>query len=364
MTISREARIIFAILGLTAAVFIWLNFFTGSDLNFGLQPNANPVAADTTAPTTTTNAIGAAAPGTEVAVIPTPESAAPLVARDFELPKLPFLVTSRPEPLATDEAAPAAEGGTINRPQSLQRISVNPFSPIIVQRPPVAAAPAPSVPNRPSGNADIQIVSIPSAPPASAAPIITPPGLGMQNNPLPATGPAVTAPSPRALTPPSPQTQELPRALPGGTLPVVPDILRQVRTVDEGQPDNLASVAALRVPQASDLPTPAGTQGATATAEDTPEPLMLETAVATPPLDAGTNSLSRYLRDNNVRFTGTVLGPVGVGVFRSSLSDSPIIVTLGQLLPDTQIVLTNLKGEQAELTQDSYTQTLILDLRR
>jgi hypothetical protein len=65
-----------------------------------------------------------------------------------------------------------------------------------------------------------------------------------------------------------------------------------------------------------------------------------------------------------VIFTGSVLGPVGVAVFRSSLSQSPLVVTLGQTLPETDIVLTDLKGQQAEFTQDNDKQILILDLRR
>jgi len=82
------------------------------------------------------------------------------------------------------------------------------------------------------------------------------------------------------------------------------------------------------------------------------------------PLAAGATALSRYLRDNNFSFTGSVLGPVSVGVFRSAINSTPIVISLGQTLPDTEIVLTDLKGQQAELTLDDTTQTLTLDLRR
>ena len=69
-----------------------------------------------------------------------------------------------------------------------------------------------------------------------------------------------------------------------------------------------------------------------------------------PPLAAGSTELARFLRDNDYAFTGTVLGPVSVGVFRSNLDAAPIVVSLGQTLPNTEIVLTDLRGMQAELT--------------
>jgi len=83
-----------------------------------------------------------------------------------------------------------------------------------------------------------------------------------------------------------------------------------------------------------------------------------------PPLQAGTDSLSRYLRDHNVRFTGTVLGPVSVGVFRSDQYTAPVVVSLGQDLPQTKITLTDLRGHEAVFSYQEATQSLSLDLRR
>ena len=82
------------------------------------------------------------------------------------------------------------------------------------------------------------------------------------------------------------------------------------------------------------------------------------------PLAAGSTGLARFLRDNDYAFTGSVLGPVSVGVFRSNLDAAPIVVSLGQTLPNTEIVLTDLRGMQAELTLGQTTQILTLDLRR
>lgn len=79
---------------------------------------------------------------------------------------------------------------------------------------------------------------------------------------------------------------------------------------------------------------------------------------------AGLSALSRYLRDNDVSFTGAVMGPVGVGIFRSAERTSPFTVPLGQTLPETDIVLTDLQGQQAELSQNGDREILILESRR
>jgi hypothetical protein len=87
----------------------------------------------------------------------------------------------------------------------------------------------------------------------------------------------------------------------------------------------------------------------------------LPVVVRTPPAPT---ELARFLRDQNYAFTGSVLGPVGIGVFRSDLDPSPVVVALGQTLPETEIVLTDLRGQQAELRLGDTTQILTLDLRR
>jgi hypothetical protein len=40
------------------------------------------------------------------------------------------------------------------------------------------------------------------------------------------------------------------------------------------------------------------------------------------------------------------------------------VVALGQTLPDSEIVLTDLRGQQAELTLGDTSRILVLDLRR
>jgi hypothetical protein len=350
MTVSREARIIFGILFMTAAVFVWMNFFSESVGATG-SANAQGLQEPSVAPTTT--AVVALAPGSA--------SDAPLVAREVSLVELPFLITAPPELLAQEEVTSEEEAGTA-RPGSRQRASVNPFSPIIVRQP--AASNEAVV--QPQPDPAVQIVNVPTAPPTQAQVTVPAPA-------VPTSAHVVSAPRPSPLAPPSPQARNLPRPLPGGTLPATPEILREARVSNTSpQPMDLAEVTAIRVPGAPELRLEETASGSPQLTEEavTPEPIsaarsaQLASRDASSPLFAGANELSRYLRDNNVSFTGAVIGPVGVGVFRSSKSATPIVVSLGQALPDTDIVLTDITGQQAEFTHQNNKQTLILDLRR
>jgi hypothetical protein len=123
-----------------------------------------------------------------------------------------------------------------------------------------------------------------------------------------------------------------------------------------------AEVEAAAAAEAAELEAAAGTADATEPAAANGG--VVNGGVSAAPLPAGTNRLTRYLRDNNFVFTGSVMGPVSVGVFRSHLESTPIVVALGQTLPNTDIVLTDLRGMQAELTLEDSTQILSLDLRR
>ncbi len=298
---------------------------------------------------------------------------APTVAtRDLVVDVLPFLVTS--PPVAGTEADDDAAAG-VSRPQVPQRSSINPFSPVVVQAPP--AAPSQDVVAQqappPSQSPVIEVVEGPA--PSSGSPAAT---AGSSRAPTSAAAEPtpVAAPAPRAVAPSSTLATNLPRALPSGMLPTTPEILRDTRSqpnlVTPVIPD-LAAIAALRVPEEEerDVELEAVTAATPTDEVVTPEiigvPQPRESAVAagpTLPLAVGADPLSRYLRDNDVRFTGTVLGPLSVGVFRSNLYGSPVVLTLGQPLPETDIILSDLRGYEARFSLGDSTQTLSLDLRR
>jgi len=418
MALSRTARILIAILLLAAAAFFWVNFFYQSRLTEA--PAQDPVTATPAAPGTTTTpadtaegepaapddaaaegesaaesepAEGAATVDPDVAadpdaiVVTEPEVVAidPAIAvtRDVVIAELPFLVTEpqavavEPEP-ETEVDAPA--GVTVPT-----RATINPFSPVVVR---VAEAPARDVPaaSPPLGEVTVE-VPVPAGPPPVAV--------------------RQPAPTPRPVTPPAPSAS-LSRDLPSGAvLSSAPDLLRQPRVGTVADRVDLPAITVIAIPE----PEPAVIEAPSAprppapvveleptgpiTAPEPiaePDPVVVQTpaegtdaaagsepdasgspstpdeapaAVASaPPLVSGSTGLARFLRDNDYAFTGSVLGPVSVGVFRSNLDAAPIVVSLGQTLPNTEIVLTDLRGMQAELTLGQTTQILTLDLRR
>ncbi|MDF1524052.1 MAG: hypothetical protein P1P87_14710, partial [Trueperaceae bacterium] len=193
------------------------------------------------------------------------------------------------------------------------------------------------------------------------------------------------------------------RPLPTGTvLSSTPSLLREPRAATVAAPVEVPPVVAVAVPDveatvpgsdpvasnptssstpASVDPEPLGAPSAAGLASDAaatadattdqPGAVASPDAAATPPtpadpppLAAGASSLARFLRDGNYAFTGSVVGPISVGVFRSDRDATPLVVALGQTLPNTDIVLTDLRGQQAELRLGDSTQILTLDLRR
>ncbi len=370
MMLSRTARILIAVLLLAAAAFFWVNFFSQE------QPVAPPVTATTTPPATSSSSAAPAstsASKAQTAKTPANQNAAPVVApnkpavatRDLQVAELPFLVT---QPPVSGQAAAgsganstgnATATGSTQSSASGQRMSVNPFSPIVVQAPPSAPAPTQASAQPPAS----QQVTTAAAPANQAS---SPPKLA-------------EAPTPQPVSPPPPQASGLPHALPSGMLPTTPSVLQSTRAqASSSAPKDLGAVAVVREPTGAESAS-LGTisqVGSLTTGPSVPGVLGPGQANAAQaaaqagagngnaPLQAGTDSLSRYLRDNNVRFTGTVLGPISVGVFRSNQYKMPVVVPLGQDLPDTKITLTDLRGHEAVFTLNDSTQSLSLDLRR
>lgn len=398
MAISRTARIFIALLLLAAAGFFWANYFQQNPLNGGPQavplpasparpaPAVGPAATDVTAEgdvalqgaTVAEGAAGDAAvtppavtaeAATE-AVVPGEGSVAlgdppPVVLRHLVVDDLPFLVTSPPQ-LAEAELAEEDDGAS-ERALLSARANINPFSPILVREAvttTASAAPPAEVPS------ESVVVVETGAEPTSAAGT---PGSGTTTT---AASEPAAAPAPRTVAPPSTRASALPRQLSTGTLSSVPEILREARTSAPAPagPADLSEVAVTLVPTNGndiDLPLAAQEEGE-ATVEAVLEPLGTGALTGKPvvtgssglPLAVGADPLSRYLRDNNVRFTGQVLGPLSVGVFRSNVYQHPVVLTLGQTLPDSDILLADLRGYEASFSLGSSSQVLSLDSRR
>lgn len=375
MALSRTARILIAVLLLAAAGFFWVNFFQQNDsaaaaptpvptatpptplvgTQSGTDPAAEPAVTTPDAPAAGQAAEGAAPSAAPVVVHEPPA----VVLRDLVVDQLPFLVTQPPQPETPDPGQEAeaqrAVGGS--------RANVNPFSPILVQAPP---AQAPAVAESPPASSQPEIVVVEGGPEPAHS------GASASST---VSAPPVAAPAPRAVAPASVRGSQLPRPLPSGTLAAVPDILRDSRSVPTrpAGPQDLGTVAAVRVPadaEAAELPfAQAEAEVAAASSPEPIGPLHYQRAAAAAsgnnlPLAIGADSLSRYLRDNNVQFTGQVLGPLSVGVFRSNLYPQPVVVLLGQTLPETDILLSDLRGYEAKFSLGDNTQVLSLDTRR
>lgn len=73
--------------------------------------------------------------------------------------------------------------------------------------------------------------------------------------------------------------------------------------------------------------------------------------------------LQAYFNEIDLTFTGTARGSVTVGVFRSTLTLGPVVLAVGQTLPETDITLTRLTTTEAEFTLGEQTRVLTLNLR-
>ena len=405
MSLSRTARILLALLLVAAAAFVWVNYFADTPADPpgptvqepaptapaepGVPPDADDATAEGEAEPAAPDEPGAiadlptvapeappdpAAEPTDPAVAPADDAPPVVVAPPADGPadpdapaivvgpdgatvgravtaaELPFLITAPPAPDAVAEVDPD-DPTAPGRPGTAVRATVNPFSPIVVQQPtdPVAEAPAAAEP-------DVVEVDVPEAPPVDTVEAAPPP--------------TPQAPAPSPVAPAEAATRDLPRPLPSGVLSTAPSLLTTPRAVQSPRvPDAVPDLAPAREPDAPPTPTRLDTVPADdAQATDTPAPLapgqVPAAGVPDQPLVAGTDGLSRYLRNQNVVFTGSVLGSVGVGVFRTSDRERPVVLALGQTLPETEIVLTDLRGQSAEFTLGDTSHLLHLDLRR
>ena len=229
----------------------------------------------------------------------------------------------------------------------------------------------------------------------------------------------VNVPPPVPQTPPPAALATVPREIPRATLPASPAILRSPAptTPDPGlmataasvgapqaaRVNNVAQRAAVRVPggmasstavstmqtnAAATLPTPQATPSSAVSSNVTASPAPVQAAASAPPAPAPSllgvarpvsrpaatttapaapeaaprDGLTSFLLDNAITFTGRVSGPMSVGIFRDG-SGRSFTVALGQTLPNSRVVLSNLSGQQAELRYDGSTQILTLARR-
>ncbi|MGL4608692.1 MAG: hypothetical protein ACRCYY_03260 [Trueperaceae bacterium] len=368
LRISREAKILFGLLFLAAAALIWVNLFINREQSFGglfgnppeatLAPSSPNESPDVVAPTAAIESAEAAltasadttlADATPV-VTPTVVAVAPTAARDVQLAELPFLVTEAPVSPTSATAEEVTATARATRPGE-QRATINPFSPIVLA--PVETTQV--------ANNNLVEVAIPDEPAG-----ISTVDADLANGVRPVEDSVAEGPLPEAVLP-KPTVASLPRALPGIGSPVTPDLLRNMSRSPVagtiGASSNTGVTVTIREP-GQVTPTVRSTLSASAENTDDMELEPLGSVGAGSADGVNTSSLSSYLRNNEVRFTGYAVGPVSVGIFRSKMSSNPINLIIGQPLPETEFVLTSLQGKEAEFSDGQEKQLLTLDLRR
>ncbi|MDR9391460.1 MAG: hypothetical protein RI554_05465 [Trueperaceae bacterium] len=370
MTLSRTSRILLGLLLLAVAAFVWVNLAGG-----GLGPPA-PTTADVApndsaanAPETSDGETNDGSPASRGAdADPAPPAAAPREAADG--------------PSDVDVVAlPSQDGGDAPSPRIVARdVELATF--------PATPTPSDAEADAAAGDADTEegvLGDVPD-PALSASDAVA---RATRLNPFASVAAGVgdaasgasptddpTDPDPdvaRALpaptVPATPDAATPRRALPGRMLASSPTLLQRPRT-DPGPAarsgsDGGASAA---------VPSP-GLPSATVPTDAAGTPTLPQGAAATSPDLLGTSgggglatttdgTLAPTLDAAGVRFTGSVVGSVGVGVFRMAGDPAPVVLALGQSLPGSDIVLADVGGRTATFALGDATHVLTLDPRR
>ncbi|MDZ7705012.1 MAG: hypothetical protein U5L04_11070 [Trueperaceae bacterium] len=377
MTLPREFRIVMGFGMLAAAFWIWLQVFSVAP---SIGVNARLFSLVTALPVSQVAPVapGTGAPSNQDAQNQSAPSADAVVTREVQIGVLPFIQEEeavRPAQPPSDEA-PADDAEADAQPTG-QGAIINPFTPVLApQIEEEEAAPAAPQQVQPQQRPQVEVVEVPTAPPGEAVPAI----------------PDVRAPIPNAVTPPSPRARALPRVLPSATIPGTPQVIRTALGSRSPSSEDVVRAAALSVPGSApqaravnfaNQPRATTGQGAVSTlsrrdsiasARTSPDATPLNFAArrraeeaarapTTPTPAAAPETLDSYLRDNNLQFTGTVLGPTNVGVFRAG-SGRTFVVPLGQTIPNTNIRLISLQGQRAVLVRGDEQATLDLNSGR
>lgn len=298
------------------------------------------------------------------APVPTPapvEPTAPLTtARPLEVLPLPFLVTETPRAQQPTDQGEAPTATAVAQP----RVTVppNPFVPLIIETaPPAVAQPAPSMVSRPSATPPVATQPIPRQ---TAQVQVRQPTTPLPRPSLPGTRPTPgVTPSPTSIPTAQPRlAQGTARArLPGaislgsGSLPIrLAPLERELgETASPGKEE-----AAL------DLAPVASVSGSLDFARAEINARLSQ--VLEPKSDlarrqeiAQESPLARFVREQNLKLSGVVLGPTSVAIFQSK--DGFTVLPVGRTLPGSDVLLKSLSAKEALLVQGSESLNLTMD---
>lgn len=262
-----------------------------------------------------------------------PEPSTPEVARNVGVAELPLLVTEPPAGAAEPGIPPPVTGG----PDS----TLNPFSPLFLPQDEAQ----PTAPPRTEPPERAPASTSPAATPAPEAPVA----------PEPPRPPAAPAPPARVGTPTLSEAV-IARMQPATTLrnpPAAPIGSWGAAQTSLGA----AGLAAVRTPASP----PSSPRAANA------QPTGAALAARLAPLGFGggdgnptsspSNRVGRSLGELRVTFTAMA---TGTGIFRVGDNPTPVLLALGDTLPGTEFVLSELTPRGAQFAQDDVRHTLSL----
>ncbi len=303
----------------------------------------------------------------------TPATPPATTARPLEVLPLPFLVTEATRPTEPEGQEEASASATLARP----RVTVppNPFVPLIIETTPPAVAqpaqPAPAIVSRPAPTPPVVAQPIPTQ---TAQVQVRQPTTPLPRPSLPGTRPTpgVTTPSPTATTPPAPTGQarlaqgaartSLPGAvsLGSGSLPIrLAPLDRELVAAPVETPKQ---AAALDLDTATTTPASGSGNLDFARAEiDARLSQVLEprSNLARGQEAVQESSLARFVREQNLKLSGVVLGPTSVAIFQSK--DGFTVLPVGRTLPGSDVLLRSLSAKEALLVQGSESLNLTMD---
>jgi len=296
------------------------------------------------------------------------EPTAPLTtARPLEVLPLPFLVT---EATRADQPADQAEtsaGAAAARP----RITVppNPFVPLIIEvTPPAVAQPAPPAP---------VVVNPPITPPVAAQPIPRQTArvqVRQPTTPLPRPSLPGARPTSKVTAPPTATAQprlaqgttraSLPSSISLGTgaLPIrlapLERELSESTSGSESTNGSFAEAAALDV--APGAPSSSSLEFARAEINARLAQVLEPKSDLTRVQETAQESpLARFVREQNLKLSGVVLGPTSVAIFQSK--DGFVVLPVGRTLPGSDVLLKSLSAKEALLVQGSESLNLMME---
>ncbi|GIW25295.1 hypothetical protein [Meiothermus sp.] len=302
----------------------------------------------------------------------TPGTLPATTARPLEVLPLPFLVTEATRPTQPEEQEQAPASAALTQP----RVTVppNPFVPLIIETAPPAVAqptqPAPAIVSRPTPTPPVVSQPIPRQ---TTQVQVRQPTTPLPRPSLPGTRPTpgvTTPPTTTATTPTAPSGQarlaqgtsrtSLPGAisLGSGSLPIrLAPLDREIATTSSETPKE----AALDTNPASTSTARSGNLDFARAEIDARLTQVLEprTNLARGQEAVQESSLARFVREQNLKLSGVVLGPTSVAIFQSK--DGFTVLPVGRTLPGSDVLLRSLSAKEALLVQGSESLNLTMD---